>query len=286
METEIFVKIKKRATELIKQGKRVFAYKRGILPAYPEPAIFTDIAQVDDMVYDKFCSVNLSKMLIGEQGEIAVFMRPCDTFSLNMLVKENKINREAVYVIGIGCGGMFCVEDGEENGLLEACLCCEKTEHAVYDELIHEEHNSREKSFQRFHEVEVLEKQTLDERYAFWQKHLSRCIRCNACRNICPSCHCKRCVFDNDKYDVKQKVNVSAFEEQMFHIIRAYHVAGRCSDCGQCKRVCPQNIPLHLLNRKFINDINTMYGEFQAGADSETPGPLSVFNIENDTCGG
>ncbi|URW87892.1 4Fe-4S dicluster domain-containing protein [Blautia wexlerae] len=29
----------------------------------------------------------------------------------------------------------------------------------------------------------------------------------------------------------------------MFHIIRAFHVAGRCTDCGECDRVCPQGIP-------------------------------------------
>ena len=63
----------------------------------------------------------------------------------------------------------------------------------------------------------------------------------------------------------------------MFHIVRAFHVAGRCSDCGECSRVCPQKIPLHLLNRKFIKDINAFYGEFQAGADIEARAPLTNY---------
>ena len=67
----------------------------------------------------------------------------------------------------------------------------------------------------------------------------------------------------------------------MFHIIRAYHVAGRCTDCGECSRVCPQGIPLHLLNRKFIKDINTFYGEYQAGADTESRAPLTDFTLED-----
>ena len=75
------------------------------------------------------------------------------------------------------------------------------------------------------------------------------------------------------------KANADSFEENMFHIVRAFHVAGRCSDCGECSRVCPQNIPLHLLNRKFISDINEFYGEFQAGADIEKKPPLMDYKF-------
>ena len=67
----------------------------------------------------------------------------------------------------------------------------------------------------------------------------------------------------------------------MYHIIRAFHVAGRCTDCGECSRVCPQNIPLHLLNRKGIRDINEYFVEFQAGEDSETLSPLTEFTKED-----
>ena len=67
----------------------------------------------------------------------------------------------------------------------------------------------------------------------------------------------------------------------MFHIIRAFHVAGRCTDCGECSRVCPQGIPLHLLNRKFIRDINENYGEYQAGADDNSPWPLVDYTQDD-----
>ena len=67
------------------------------------------------------------------------------------------------------------------------------------------------------------------------------------------------------------------FEENMFHIIRAFHVASRCTDCGECSRVCPQRIPLHLLNRKFIKDINELYGDYQAGMETEGRTPLTNF---------
>ena len=67
----------------------------------------------------------------------------------------------------------------------------------------------------------------------------------------------------------------------MFHIIRSFHVAGRCTDCGECSRVCPQGIPLYLFNKKFIKDIDEYYGEFEAGADAESVGPLTSYKFED-----
>jgi ferredoxin len=118
---------------------------------------------------------------------------------------------------------------------------------------------------------------TPDERFAFWQSELSKCIRCNACRDVCPACTCEKCVFDNPKSGVENKAPANEFEEKMFHIIRAFHVAGRCTDCGECSRVCPQHIPLHLLNRKFIKDINEFYGDYQAGAEVGSRAPLANY---------
>ena len=149
----------------------------------------------------------------------------------------------------------------------------------IYDEIIGESKDTKDAD--RFDEVRRIEAMSPEEKFAFFQSELSKCIRCNACRNVCPACSCRKCVFDSNKFDSSQKANVDSFEEKMFHIIRAFHVAGRCTDCGECSRVCPQGIPLHLFNRKFIKDIDELYGEYQAGEDTDSKGPLTNFTFDD-----
>ena len=171
------------------------------------------------------------------------------------------------------------MKDPEKRELSERCAVCKSKKHIGCDELIGEDGDVRDSAL--FDEVAKLEAMTEEERFAFWQNELSRCIRCNACRDICPACTCTTCVFDNPASGAAQKVAASSFEESMYHIIRAWHVAGRCTDCGECSRVCPQRIPLHLINRKFIKDIDELYGSYTAGSDMETKPPMLTYRTDD-----
>ena len=299
-----------RAKALLESGEvaRVIGWKKGDFCYDPSPASFESVEELNDFVYNWFCGANLSKYLIQmskKEGKTAVFLKPCDTYSFNQLVKEHRVNRENVYVIAVECIGKLDIEKIKAKGcsfvtdvevvekdvkvisplgetvlykpdvVLSKCAVCNKTHQAKDEEIIL--HERSEKDVNRFEEVEKLEAMTEDERFAFWREQLSKCIRCNACRNVCPACSCVKCVFDNPASGIAAKANDDKFEEQLFHIIRAFHVAGRCTDCGECSRVCPQNIPLHLLNRKFIKDIDSFYGEYQAGETAEGKTPLTSY---------
>lgn len=272
-----------KAKEMLVAGtvNRVLGWQKGLFNYDITPAVFVSAEEIDTgFIYNEFCGANLSKYLIKESrkdGKILVFLKPCDTYSFNQLLKEHRILRENVYVVGIPCTGMKQPETGETA---ERCLVCRGTKHMAYDELVDgcdESELDPAVAEKRFAKVAELEAMSSDERYDFWRKELSRCIRCNACRNVCPACSCEQCVFDNPNSGIAQKAAADSFEENMFHIIRAFHVAGRCTDCGECSRVCPQHIPLHLLNRKFIKDINELYGSYQAGLDTETRAPLNTY---------
>ena len=304
--------MEKRALELLADGTvaRVLGWSAGEFPYDMTPAVFETAEELKDrFVYNDFCGANLSKYLVKEsrkEGKTLVFLKPCDTYSFNQLIAEHRIIRDNVYAIGIECYGKADVEKLKAMGLegitgvmlkdgayvvetvygtetvkaadatADRCLTCKSKKHVAYDELLGADGEVVE-DCNRFDMVEKLEAMTAEERFAFWRGELSRCIRCNACRNVCPACTCEQCVFDNPNSGVSQKAAASSFEENMFHIIRAFHVAGRCTDCGECSRVCPQNIPLHLLNRKFIKDINAFYGDYQAGEDPEAKPPLGTY---------
>ncbi|MBQ8751810.1 MAG: 4Fe-4S dicluster domain-containing protein, partial [Clostridia bacterium] len=200
----------------------------------------------------------------------------------------NKLRAAAEGITGVEEGEdtltLHTLYDGDVTVARSACLAercenCKSRCHVAYDELLGDTGDILDSH--RFDEVEALERMTPEERFAFWQSQLSRCIRCNACRDVCPACTCEKCVFDNPQSGVQNKAAADPFEEKLFHIIRAYHVAGRCTDCGECSRVCPQHIPLHLLNRKFIRDIDRFYGDYQAGKTVGSRGPLVDYTLDD-----
>ena len=304
-------RLKQKAIELLENGTadRILGWKIGEFVYDLTPAVFTTREQIEkDFVFSVFAGANLSKYLIAESrkgGKIAAFIKPCDSYSFQQLLKEHRILRDNVYVVGVQCDGMCDAaklgegvisvkEDGENlivdtlygektvqkaDALADRCAACKSKRIVVFDELIGEQGEETEND--RFGEIAKLEAMSPEERFDFWRGELSRCIRCNACRNVCPACSCEKCVFDNADSGVRNKAAADSFEESLFHIIRAFHVTGRCTDCGECSRVCPQNIPLHLLNRKMIKDINELYGVYQAGSDLNTKPPLTNFALDD-----
>ena len=306
-----------KATELMNNGtvSAVFGWQKGEFDYDITPALFESEAELkENFVWNDFCGANFSKYLVNRtkkiEGKVLVFLKSCDTYSFNQLLTEHRFDREKVYAVGIPCDGMVDIEKikeecpdaissidttgekvavntiygdkkeiAKETVLAERCANCKSKKHVAYDELMGDEGEILDSN--RFDEVARLEAMTPDERFAFWQNELSRCIRCNACRDVCPACTCEKCVFTNPDSGVENKAAANSFEEKMFHIIRAFHVAGRCTDCGECSRVCPQNIPLHLLNRKFIKDINEFYGDYQAGAEVGLRAPLVDYTTDD-----
>ena len=111
-----------RAKELLADGtvSRVLGWKAGDMSYNPEPAYFNSAEELENFVYDGFCGANLSKYMIEAsklEGKTLVFLKPCDTYSFNQLIKEHRVDREKAYIIGVGCKGKLSVENIKAQGI-------------------------------------------------------------------------------------------------------------------------------------------------------------------------
>ena len=282
-------------------------------------AFIENPADVEQLVWDPFGIYNPVKYLIemmdGCHEKIGVFVKGCDARGFNRLLQDRRVERERVMVFSVPCNGKADADkikatfpskkiksvtfDGEQlvvnvdgteervtatEYLLDKCLTCRHPNPVSYDKLAWEEVPVRPGVDEaRFARVEGVEKQGMEERFEYWTRQFDRCIRCFACRNTCAACNCRTCIFDQAEPRWIGKANDMA-DTMNYHIIRAFHVAGRCFECGECERICPAGIPLQELNRKLIKDLNEFYGEYEAGLDPEDKPPLGTYRGE-DTAG-
>jgi ferredoxin len=261
-----------------------------------------------------------------DQRPVGVIVKGCDSRAIVVLLQEKFIDRKDVHIIGVSCenAGVLDpkklsqklkgrqpekIEAGEEGQLIvttsegqvkipagevlaERCLECRAHYPVIYDVLVGEKtKRSVDKPFQSLSTIEAL---SAEERWQFWKDQLDKCIRCFACRSVCPMCYCDECVVDSINFAVTadtaaeekaQKIkwidrSAASSENFVYHLVRAIHLAGRCIDCGECERACPLDIPLRFLNKKLEKEAKELFG-YDAGFDPALPSLVSSFKDED-----
>lgn len=113
-------------------------------------------------------------------------------------------------------------------------------------------------------QIALMDSASRDE---LWQQELSKCIKCYGCRDACPVCICDECELENPAWVTPGKIPP---DFPIFHLIRAYHIADTCINCGECEAVCPAAIPLRAVQQLVRQQPPEKIFEFITGVDEET----------------
>jgi ferredoxin len=296
---EIQDKIQEEARKALKSGEvgLVVGWGAGSVPFKTTPVFIEKPEDVAKLVWNPACANNLAVYLpkLARDRKVGIVAKPCDIRSVITLIREKQVKRENVFIIGLGCAGVIdatslesanvrlgeitsleWTDDGLKvttsqgtvtvppaDCLREQCKVCDKRTPALSDVTLGE-------AVGRSEELTIDIPGLSEDRKAYWAEQFSRCIRCYACRQVCPCCYCESCFCDRvePKWTAKK---ATADEAWMFHATRAMHLAGRCIQCGECERVCPVGIPVAELARELNAIAKERYGFEPDDPDEEKP---------------
>lgn len=284
-------------------------YKKGSVPMMNEPVLINHPDKADILHWDSHCGLNLCNYLTRRTDRIGIVANGCNSRNIVTHIVENQIKREQLYIVGIPCSGMIdhravmqavgnreildVQEEGDGfrvsgNGFEETlqkgdylrsnCALCLHRNPVEYDEMVADPVD--EQQFEDpFSDVTEIEGKDTLERWEHFTGLIDNCIRCYACRNACPLCYCPTCFVDESGPQWVGK-SIDPTDTMTFHFLRAYHCAGRCTDCGACERVCPVGIPVRQFTSKLNKDTLALF-EWEAGLSLDVRPPLDVYRVDD-----
>jgi formate dehydrogenase subunit beta len=302
--------IRKIAEKILNEGTvdMVIGFRKGTMPLMNEPHFVKKPADVNNLVWDSNCGINLANYLTDRKEKIGIVAKGCDSRNIVTHIIENKIKREQLYIIGVPCQGMIdrrkiaqmdeveienVVEEADKiivNGggiekslkkaevLQENCAICLHRNPVEYDEMAADP-VEEQKDVDRYEDIRRIEAMSPEEKFEYFDDLLADCIRCYACRNACPLCYCPTCFVDESRPQWVGK-SQDPIDVRTFHFLRAYHCAGRCTDCGACERACPVGIRVRLFTKKLEKDCVELFN-WEAGLSLEERPPLDTYKPED-----
>lgn len=278
--------IRKIARELLQSKKAgvIIGYGETDIAGRVAPIFVTNEKDTDRLVWNSRCWYNLARYLrkpeVKSKGRPAVVMKGCDIRSIVGLVSENQLKREDVTVIGVPCSGMVKSKNGTSSEPLKKCIGCQVQSPAHADVTVGADSPKPIEGRSLDEEVAAMAAMPADKRWEFWKQEFDRCIRCYACRQVCPHCFCNSCIAEKS---TPQWISTASTRSANFawNVMRAFHMAGRCSGCQECARACPTNIRLDILNRKIALDVKEAFN-FETGIDLSAKPPLTTYKLDDN----
>ena len=307
------------AKKLLEEGAVdvVIGHAMGTLPLRSTPVFARNAEDAGKLVFDVTCGANLVRYLRKVPDRAAVVVKGCDARSLVEEIKEQQLDKEKIVLITVPCGGVIDLDaimrdlsapvlvpelleaeidgsdmriktrEGEktlaiEDFLVERCRSCD-TREAVIPEGIRAEKVGGEApsgdTAAALARLKEFEAKSPEERWARFAEEASKCILCYACRNACPMCYCPECFVESAQPAWLGREHTLS-NAQVYHLMRALHIAGRCVGCGDCVRACPMGVDLGLLNEKLREVVKELYGA-DPGAAPDEPQPLAAYKEDD-----
>jgi len=258
--------LRKKAKELLTENKVgvVIGYGQGS-SGRARAVFIKDPDKTDQLIFNDKCvqdlALYLSKAEVKKMGKMAIVATVPVMRAILVLASEHQFVSDDLVVLGLSEEGKYVPLD--DFKAVEEYL-------GALNIVLSEEDRAM---------IEKINAMSLEERWNFWQKEFSKCIKCYACRAACPLCYCHRCTVESNQ---PQWIPVAAdaMGNMEWHIMRAMHIAGRCISCGYCAEACPMDIPLHLMTYTLIDEIKNDFGAL-AGMKADSEFALSHFKLDD-----
>ncbi len=225
-------RLRSEAKKLLESGEveLVLGFADNPEVGHPTPIFVRNVSDVEKLVWNEGCNINLAAYLRETKGKVAVAAKPADKRSVINLISEHQIDRDRVKIIEL--------------------------------------------------DYPVLERSPdEDNASARFLREIDKCILCFACRQACPGCYCTVCFIER-KANPWEQIDPDRATKMAFHLTRAMHLAGRCTDCGACKKVCPSGVDIHYLYEGLTDFVEAEYG-YKPGLDPDEPAVLAQYNKDD-----
>ncbi|WP_428563012.1 MAG: 4Fe-4S dicluster domain-containing protein [Solidesulfovibrio sp. DCME] len=310
--------LKTRIKEALPGLECVIGWQKGFDPLHNTPLFMRSEADVDKLEWGPLNVHNPAVYLPTLAGKkVGIVVKGCDSRSVVELLQENLINRDNVVIFGMPCEGVIDLSKvkakiaaaGASAGAASAvttdgktvsvtaggqtvamplaevradkCGRCQFPNAVLADTYVGSPIAPTAPAATADADLAALDAMSVPERMAFWRYHMERCIRCYACRNACPMCVCRDHCIAQSREPHWLTQEDSATEKLFFQVVHAMHLAGRCTECGECQRACPMDIPVLALKKHLNRTIHDLFS-YQAGVDPQAIPPLLQFKLEED----
>ncbi|MFX1354496.1 MAG: 4Fe-4S ferredoxin [Promethearchaeota archaeon] len=320
---EIEQSMRDLATKLLEENQVdvIIGYAKGTVPLSSSPIIIDKIEDVDKLIWNNLCYINLAKYLVpliptfikpdGQKLKIGVVSKGCVGRALIHLAVENQIDLDYIKIIGIPCNGvinraMVQNETGEQeiigvsisgDNIIIKMKDLEKS--FSFKEYINDLCKTCQvKSPPKVGDANVgefIENPVIEDDFTDLEDYESKTPEekwayIEDLLNTCTRCYacreiCPMCYCNLCFVDQNKPVWFGKTTDLpdiiVFHLIRALHLAGRCVACGACTSVCPMGIDLNLITRK-LEKIAKERFDFTSGIDFEQLPPMMSFKMEDE----